>query len=46
MATVYLRDFPEEIKRKAKAEAALLGISMKEIIIRALNEYLKNKKRG
>ena len=46
MATVYLRDFPEEIKRKAKAEAALMGISMKEIIIRALNEYLKNKKRG
>jgi len=46
VATVYLRDFPEEIKRKAKAEAALMGISMKEIIIRALNEYLKNKKRG
>ena len=46
MATVYLRDFPEDIKRKAKSEAALMGISMKEIIIRALNEYLKNKKRG
>ena len=46
MATVYLRDFPEDIKRKAKAEAALMGISMKEIIIRAINEYLKNKNRG
>ena len=46
MTTVYLRDFPVDLKRKAKSEAALMGISMKEIIIRALNEYLKNKKRG
>ena len=45
MATVYLRDFPQDLHRQAKSEAALMGISMKELIIRALTEYLK-KKRG
>jgi len=43
MATVYLRDFPQDLHRKAKAEAALMGISLKELIIRALTEYLKKK---
>ena len=46
MATVYLRDFPQDLHRKAKSEAALMGISLKELIIRALVEYLKKKKRG
>ena len=45
MATVYLRDFPEDLHRKAKAEAALAGITMKEFIIRAMIEYLKQKKK-
>ena len=31
---------------KAKAEAALMGISLKEFIIRAMTEYLKKKKGG
>ena len=44
MATIYLRDFPEDLHRKAKAEAALEGISMKAFIIKALEEYLKTKK--
>jgi len=44
VTTVYLRDFPQELHRKAKSEAALMGISMKELIIRAITEYLKNKK--
>ena len=44
MTTVYLREFPEDLHRKAKSEAALMGISMKELIIRAIIEYLKNKK--
>ena len=43
MATVYLRDFPEDLHRKAKSEAALEGISMKAFIIKALEEYLKKK---
>ena len=46
MATVYLRDFPESLHRKAKSEAALMGISLKAFIIKALEEYLKKKKRG
>jgi len=41
MATIYLRDFPEELQRKVKSEAALKGISMKEFVIRALKAYLK-----
>ncbi len=43
MATIYLRDFPEGLQRKVKSEAALRGISMKEFVIQALNEYLKKK---
>ena len=43
MAILNIKDFPEDLHRKAKAEAALMGISMKELIIRALREYLKKK---
>ena len=43
--TKYLIDLPEDLHRKIKAEAALMGISLKEFIIRALTEYLKKKDR-
>jgi predicted HicB family RNase H-like nuclease len=43
VATIYLRDFPESLHRKSKAEAALEGISLKAFIIKALEEYLKKK---
>jgi predicted HicB family RNase H-like nuclease len=46
MATVYLKDFPDQLHREAKSKAALEGISMKELIIRALTEYLKTSKKG
>jgi hypothetical protein len=46
MSTINLRDFPEDLHRLAKSEAALMGISLKELIISALTGYLKNKKRG
>jgi predicted HicB family RNase H-like nuclease len=46
MTTINIKDFPEDLHRKAKAEAALMGISLKELIIRAITEYLKNKKGG
>ncbi|MGD9089535.1 MAG: hypothetical protein PVI38_13620, partial [Desulfobacterales bacterium] len=46
MATVYLRDFPEDLHRIVKSEAALEGITLKAIIIKALEEYLKKKKKG
>ncbi len=46
MTTINIKDFPEDLHRKAKAEAALMGISLKELIIRAITEYLKDKKGG
>ena len=46
MAILNIKDFPDDLHRKAKAEAALMGISMKELIIRAITEYLKKKRRG
>ena len=45
MTTINIKDFPEDLHRKAKAEAALMGISMKELIIRAITEYLKKERR-
>jgi hypothetical protein len=45
MKTVYLRDFPEDLHRKAKSEAALEGISLKALFIKAVEEYLQKKKR-
>ena len=43
MVAVNLQGFPEELHREAKIRAATEGVSMKEIIIRALTEYLKKK---
>lgn len=43
MATVYLRDFPEELHHKAKVQAAIEKISLKELIVRALTEYIEKK---
>lgn len=45
MADMNLRDVPDDLHRKAKAEAALEGISLKALVIKALEEYLKKKKR-
>jgi predicted HicB family RNase H-like nuclease len=41
MKTVILKNFPEDLHRKAKAKAAMMGISLKELIIRAITEYIK-----
>ena len=46
MAIMNIKDFPDDLHRKAKAEAALMGISMKAFIIKAIEEYLKKIKRG
>ena len=45
MTTLNIKDFPDDLHRKTKAEAALMGISMKEFIIRAITEYLKKERR-
>ena len=41
MKIINLKDFPEELHRKAKAKAAMMGISLRELIIRAITEYIK-----
>ncbi|RLB16452.1 MAG: hypothetical protein DRG82_09135 [Deltaproteobacteria bacterium] len=44
MATINLRDLPSDLHRKAKAQAALEGITLKALfIISLLTEYLKRK---
>lgn len=43
MATVNLRDFPDQLHREAKAKAALEGVSLKELIIKAVEAYLRRK---
>lgn len=45
MAIINIKDFPDDLHRKAKSEAALEGISMKALFIKAIQEYLKKKKR-
>jgi predicted HicB family RNase H-like nuclease len=44
MATINLRDIPEDLHRKAKAAAALEGVTLKDLVIKAIKEYLKKKK--
>ena len=47
VATVYLRDFPDNLHKQAKHQAIEEGTSLKGIIIKALEEYLKKaKKKG
>ena len=40
MATIYLREVPERLHRRAKARALMEGISLKQLILRLLEEYL------
>jgi hypothetical protein len=46
MAAVYLRDFPDDLHRKAKSEAALEGLSLKVLYIEVVKEYLQKRKGG
>ncbi len=40
VATINLRDVPEDLHRKAKARAAMEGVTLKQLILRLLEEYL------
>jgi predicted HicB family RNase H-like nuclease len=40
----YLLDLPVELHSAAKARAAMEQISLKELIIRAVKKYLKEKR--
>jgi predicted HicB family RNase H-like nuclease len=41
MVSVNIRDFPEELHHKAKIQAAVEKITLKELMIKALEQYLK-----
>jgi predicted HicB family RNase H-like nuclease len=43
MVSVNIRDFPEELHHKAKIQAAVEKITLKDLMIKALAEYLKRK---
>jgi predicted HicB family RNase H-like nuclease len=40
MATINLRNVSDDLHRKAKARAAMEGVSLKQLILRLLEEYL------
>ena len=42
MGTLSLEDFPEELQEKAKARAALEGISLRELVVQAVSIYLSS----
>ena len=47
MATIYLRNVPENLHRQIKSEAALQGVTLQDLVIKVLTEYLKKaKKKG
>ena len=39
----YLIEFPAELHKEAKVKAAMEGITLKELILKAVTEYLKKK---
>ena len=43
MVSVNIRDFPEDLHHKAKVQAAMEKITLKELITKALTEYLERK---
>jgi hypothetical protein len=42
--TINLREFPVELARRAKAHAALRGITLKQVVVEALEQFLKEHK--
>jgi len=41
-----IKDFPDDLHREAKIQAAILGISLKDLVIQAVKDFLKNQKKG
>lgn len=41
MATLFIRDFPEDLHEKARIQAVKEKTSLREIFSKALQEYLK-----
>ncbi len=43
---ILVPDCPEELHRQVKSQAALEGIPLKELVKKALREYLKKHQKG
>ena len=41
MAVISLKDFPDDLHRRTKVQAAKEGISIKALVIKVLEEYLE-----
>ena len=47
MSTLFVRDFPEDLHKKAKMQALEEDLTLGQLIIKAVTEYLaKAKKKG
>ena len=44
MSDINIRNFPTELHRKLKIEAATLGITLKDLIIQILSDYFNHRK--
>jgi len=42
---LFIREFPDDLHREMKIQAAVESISMKELVIQAVKDYLKKKKK-
>jgi hypothetical protein len=40
MGTLGLKDFPKELHQQAKSRAALEGITLQDLVVRAVSKYL------
>ena len=45
MPVLNIRDFPEDIRRELKSQAALQGVSLRELVIRYCQEGLERDKK-
>jgi hypothetical protein len=46
MATVFVRDFPEALHKRAKIQAVEEDLTLRELIIKAVELYLKRGSKG
>jgi predicted HicB family RNase H-like nuclease len=46
MATLFVRDFPEDLHKAAKMKALEEDLTLGQLIIRAVEAYLKTGKKG
>jgi len=46
MAQFMIRDFPDELHKQAKIRSVEEGITLHELILKAIREYLSKKRKG